>query len=456
MPQGSFALDGFSESPSERASWWGLAVLVVVGLYTYMDRQVIALQAEPIRQQLALGDTQFGLIQGAGGALVTALVGYPIGWLADRCDRRWVLAGCLAVWSAAVALCGAATSFTALLLASALVGAAEAGLLPIAYASIPEWFRGPRRQAANSTFVLLGRLSAGLVIAGCGWLIHAIDDWRSLLPEVLQAQPTWRLALWATALPGVLLAPMILTVPAIAGRRVPAARNPESPSDRVLTVLRDRGAAFAPICLGAGLLSLGAGAAGTFVPVAAARMWGVAPIEAGRGFGAAALAGAAGALLITVVLTRTTGLDRRPGTALRVASWAMCGAAALAPALPFASGPTLFFALYGLSLACVMTVVMLLPTALQPLCPAPVRVRLMSIFVGGTIVVGSLGPILVGAMSDGLGGSGRGLIVSMAAVALVAHAAAAALLARGARCCADAVAAEAAGTNRVAAVTTTL
>jgi len=99
---------------------------------------------------------------------------------------------------------------------------------------------------------------------------------------------------------------------------------------------------------------------------------------------------------------------------------------------------------------------MLLPTALQPLCPAPIRVRLMSIFVGGTIVVGSLGPILVGAMSDGLGASGRGLIVSMAAVALVAHAAAAALLARGARCCADAVAAEAAGTNRVAAVTTTL
>lgn len=416
--------------PTGRASAWGLGVLILLGLYTYMDRQIIGLQAEPIRQQLALGDAQLGLIQGAGGALVTALAGYPIGWLADRCDRRRVLAACLAVWCIAVALCGAATSFWALLLASALVGAAEAGLLPIAYAAIPEWFQGGRRQAANSAFVFLGRLSAGLVIVGCGWLIYGIDQWRPHLPELLQGVPTWRLALGAAALPGLLLLPLVFTLPPMHLRAaVPA-------PVRVGAVLRSNRVAFAAILGGAALLSLGANAFSTFVPVAAARAWGVAPLQAGQWLGAAALAGAVSALVITALLTRLSGLTRRHGTAMGLASVALACAAATALGAPLASSPAMFFSLYGLSLAGVMTAVMLLPTALQPLCPAPVRVRLMSIFVGTTIVVGAAGPVAVGALSDGLGGTARGLIAAMASVALVSYALAALLLAWGARRCA--------------------
>jgi MFS family permease len=416
--------------PSARASGWGLGVLILLGLYTYMDRQIIGLQAEPIRQQLALGDAQLGLIQGAGVALVTALAGYPIGWLADRCDRRRVLAGCLAVWCIAVALCGAATSFWALLLASALVGAAEAGLLPIAYAAIPEWFQGRRRPVANSAFVFLGRLSAGLVIVACGWLIHEVDQWRPFLPELLQDVPAWRLALGAAALPGLLLLPLIFTLPSMHARA--AAHMPV----RVGAVLRSHPVAFAAILGGAGLLGLGANAFGSFVPVAAARAWDVPPLQAGRGLGAAALAGAASALVITALLTRRSGLTHRHGTAMGLASVALACAAATALGAPLAPSPGMFFGLYGLNLAGVMTAVMLLPTALQPLCPAPVRVRLMSLFVGTTIVVGSAGPVVVGALSDGLGGSAHGLITAMASVALVSHAMAALLLAWGARWCA--------------------
>ena len=76
-----------ADGPGTRASSWGLGVLVLLALYTYADRQIIALQAEPIRQQLGLGDAQLGMVQAAGVALVTAVAGYPIGWIADRCDR---------------------------------------------------------------------------------------------------------------------------------------------------------------------------------------------------------------------------------------------------------------------------------------------------------------------------------------------------------------------------------
>lgn len=420
-----------AEQPSSRHSWGGLIVLILLGLYTYMDRHVIALQAEPIRQQLGLGDFQFGLLQGASVALVTAIVGYPIAWLADHSDRRLMLAGCLVVWCLAVAACGAADSFGGLAAASALVGVAEAGLIPIAYAAIPEWFRATQRHAANSTYMLLGRLSAGVIIALCGWLIHSIDAWRPLLPEVLQTAPTWRLALWATALPGIVLLALIGTLPPMPARADFAVRRRERGA-RMPAEVFARGGVFMPIFLGGGLLSLGANAMGAFIPVVAARAWGLGPLQAGQAFGAAALAGAAGALVTTLALTRVTRAAERPETSLRIAAWSMAGAAAAALAMPLTDRVAAYFVLYGVALVFTMSSVMLLPTALQPLSPGPQRVRIMSLFVAATIVMGAIGPAAVGALSDALGASASMLLGSMCAVAVMAHTAAAAVLARGA------------------------
>lgn len=419
-----------------RGAWRGLGVLILVGLYTYADRQIIGLQGEPIRQALGLGDLQFGIVQGAGIALITAFVGYPIGWLADRMDRRRVLAACLAVWCVAVALCGAATSFTELVVAGALVGAAEAGLLPIAYASIPAWFRGRARQSANSCFVVLGRLAAGLVIVGCGWLIASIDDWKPLLPAAWQATPTWRLALWATSLPGLVLVLLVLKLPDMRGARPAAWSMSAVPPDSIGKVLRDRAGVLLPCFLGAGLLAFGANAVGTFVPVAAARQWGIAPLEAGRGLGLAALVAAAVALLASLVLNARADVARRPSVALACAAAAMAASALTLPLLSLAAEPWSFFAAYGSTLAFTMTAVMLLPTALQPICPGPQRVRLMSLYVGSGIVMAALGPAAVGALSDARGGSASALLVSMMWPALLAHAACAGCLLWSAWCCA--------------------
>lgn len=414
-----------ADARASRAAWWGLTVLIAIGLVTYMDRQVIGLQAEPIRQQLGLDDTGFAMVQGLSVALFTVLAGYPLGWLADRYDRRRVLAACLLVWCAAVALCGIATSLPGLFLASGFIGAAEAGLLPIAYAQIPGWFSGRSRQAANSAFVLLGRLAVGAVIVACGWLIHAIDGWRFMLPTGLQVLPTWRLALFATALVGLLLLPLILSLPR---GQAPIAGPSPAGAAAALPWLRRHAKVVGAFYLAAGLLACGAGAMGAFAPVAAARAFGATPVQAGQGLGGAALAGALVALTATSILNRHTPLALHPGRALRLAAWAMGGSAATAPTLLIADDATAFFALYGLHLACVMTAVMLMPTALQALSPAALRARLMSIYVTATIAVGAGGPLTVGLLSDAGQATPQALIVAMAAVAACSHAAAAALL----------------------------
>jgi MFS family permease len=73
------------------SAWYALGVLTLVTLFAFIDRGVLVLQAEVIRKEFNLSDLQLGFLQGTGVAIFAALASYPLGWLADRFDRRVVL-----------------------------------------------------------------------------------------------------------------------------------------------------------------------------------------------------------------------------------------------------------------------------------------------------------------------------------------------------------------------------
>jgi MFS family permease len=100
--------------------------MVATMLYAIIDRQVFGLVAAEMSNSLHLSNTQLGLIQGLGFAALTLVAAYPIAWLADRYDRRWVLAGCILSWAMGTAACGLAGGFVSLFIASAGVAASEA------------------------------------------------------------------------------------------------------------------------------------------------------------------------------------------------------------------------------------------------------------------------------------------------------------------------------------------
>jgi MFS family permease len=412
---------------SERAptgAWVSLLVLIALGLYTYMDRQIFGLQAEPLRKALGLTDLQFGLLQGVSVALFAAVVGYPIAWLSDRFDRRTVLAGCIATWSLAVGACGLARDFNELFVISALVGAAEAGLLPIAYALIPELFRGGQRQLANSLFIVTGRLVVGLVIAMCGWMIHAIDLWRPLLPDVLQALPTWRLAFFATALPGILFVPMILLLPinkralALPQPGAPTAVQAKQPS--VWPFLRSQRFSFATFMLSVGLLVFGFGATGAFIPVVAMRQMGVSSLELGNAMGIATFVSAGLGLLIANVGMKWLAPRLGPMLPVRVLASAAAASGVFAATLYLARTPVELFTLMALHHTFLMAGTMVFPTALQEMTPAPLRARLISLIIMFNMVLGSLSPAVVGAISDALKPRPDGLMLAMTATSTTA------------------------------------
>jgi MFS family permease len=409
-----------AEARAPLTAWVSLAILLGVGLYTFMDRQIFGLQSEPLRKSLGLSDLQFGLIQGVSVALFTMVVGYPIAWLSDRFDRRRVLAVCIAIWSLAVAACGLSADFPQLFMASALVGAAEAGLLPITYALIPELFRGRQRQVANSGLVVAGRLLVGAVVALCGWMIYAIDLWRPLLPQLLQDLPTWRLAFFATALPGIIFVPLILMLPIAKAPPAASMASASAPRAAVLPFLRANAYTFTTFMLGVGLVVFGFGATGAFIPVVAMRQMGMSPKDLGNAMGIATFVAAAVGLLVT-----TGGLKRLSamfGTLLpiRMLMIASLGSAVFAALLVLAQTPFQLFALMALHQSFLMAGTMLFPTALQDMTPTPLRARLISLVIMFNVVVGSLSPVVVGALSDALKPRPDGLMLAMSSTATVA------------------------------------
>jgi predicted MFS family arabinose efflux permease len=157
-----------------------LALLALVSFFNYLDRMSLAVLIEPIKRDLALSDTQLGLVTGLAFSLFYAFLGVPIGRLADRGNKGRLLAICFALWSAMTALSGAATSFALLFFARMAVGVGEAGCMPTSFAIISARFTQQHRPLAISIFQAGGLLGIALGMFGAG-LVGQLVGWRMTL-----------------------------------------------------------------------------------------------------------------------------------------------------------------------------------------------------------------------------------------------------------------------------------
>lgn len=155
-----------------------LAVLLVVYIFNFLDRQIVNILAEPIRRDLGLSDTQIGLMTGIAFAAFYTFLGIPIARYADRpsTNRVGLIAGALVIWSGMTALCGQAQNFVQLLLARIGVGVGEAGCSPAAHSLIADLAPPDKRASALSIYALgipigtlLGMLIGGQLADAYGW-----------------------------------------------------------------------------------------------------------------------------------------------------------------------------------------------------------------------------------------------------------------------------------------------
>ena len=102
--------------------WYALFVLYLGYVVNFVDRQILSILLESIRQDLQFNDLQLGLLGGLAFAIFYATLGIPIAMLADRKNRVKILSAAMVVWSIMTAVCGLANNFITLLLARIGVG----------------------------------------------------------------------------------------------------------------------------------------------------------------------------------------------------------------------------------------------------------------------------------------------------------------------------------------------
>lgn len=171
-----------------------LLVLLLVSTLNFIDRIVIGVLATPIKVDLGLSDTQLGLLGGTAFGIFYATLGIPIGWLADRKNRVWIMTAALSLWSALTALCGMAQSFGQLFLARVGVGVGEAGGSAPGYSLISDYFPPSQRARALAVFSFSVPIGSGLGLAIGGIIAAAID---------------WRVTFFSLGLFGLFLAPIL-------------------------------------------------------------------------------------------------------------------------------------------------------------------------------------------------------------------------------------------------------
>jgi MFS family permease len=164
--------------PSRLYAYYVLGMLMLVGGCSWTDRQLFSILLQVIKQTFSLSDTQLGLLGGTAFALLNVTIALPIAWVADKTNRRNIIAFAVALWSCATFLCGLAGSYGALFLCRMGVGIGEAGASAPSQSMVSDYF--PARHRAMAMGVLLSYVPIGYLVSYSlgGWLNDSVG-WRS-------------------------------------------------------------------------------------------------------------------------------------------------------------------------------------------------------------------------------------------------------------------------------------
>ena len=177
-PTVSTPTTGEDSTISSRVAGYSLFMLTLVYAFNFVDRQILVILQESIKNDMGLSDSQLGLLSGFSFAVVYVIAGLPIAYWADRSNRRNIIAAALTVWSGMTALSGLAQNYSQLLLARIGVGIGEAGGSPPAHSMISDYYPPEKRGTALAIYstgvhigVVLGFIVGGFISQAYGWRV---------------------------------------------------------------------------------------------------------------------------------------------------------------------------------------------------------------------------------------------------------------------------------------------
>lgn len=184
-----------TRGPVNASAWGALAILLLVYVVNFMDRWIITILLQPIKEELKLADWELGLLNGLAFSLLSGIAAIKLARMAEVRNRVRILTACIVFWSALTVLCGLVSSFWQLILARMGVGIGEAGGMPASHSLLTDYFPPERRTLAFAIYGL-GLPVGGMLGMMLGGVLVDLWGWRSAFivvgaPGLLVALVVW-------------------------------------------------------------------------------------------------------------------------------------------------------------------------------------------------------------------------------------------------------------------------
>lgn len=379
---------------------WTISVLSLCFAFSMLDRQILSIIATPLKADLGIGDFGLSILMGPAFAISYIAFGVIFGVLSDKWSRPKTVFVGLVTWMLATVGCGLSASFLMLVGFRSLVGAGEAALSPVAHAIIAENVPKERLSLSISIYTWGATLGMGASMmfggAALDWITaQDTDAW-----PLIGALAPWQIVLVLVALPGIVLAPLALTLPERDKNASVHAGHHESGAGFAAFVSRRK---WFLIChfMGYGLSNMVVSTALVWTPQFLERTYGMPASQVGATFGPMALiCPVVGGLATALVIDRSFKSGMRDAHMRLYAIMLACGAPFACYA--FFSPTPLWFWVGALFIMLVMNSIFSSgAAALQIASPSAFRGRLSGALVSFVSVAGAiLGPMAVGALVD--------------------------------------------------------
>ncbi|MEO6040474.1 MAG: MFS transporter [Croceibacterium sp.] len=370
-----------------RGASYSLGFLTLVSAFNYLDRSLLGLALPAIKAEMQVTDTVLGLVSGFAFVLFYSLLGVPIGWLADRWNRRNIIAVGFAFWSLMTMLTGWVAGIWQLAGARFLMGAGEACGLAPSNSMISDLFRKERRPLALSLLGTGNSIALLVFFPVLGWVGQHYG---------------WRQMFFLAGAGGMLLSLLLVATVPEPQRKVPSQREAGGVPlwTGLALLLRMRG--YLALVATATLMGLNVFAASVWTPTFLQRVHGLSLAEIASTIGPIrGVFGIAGVLAGGFAIDRL--IRRAPHWRVTIPALACLLLGPAEAVFLMADRQSLWLAAFAAS--AFLTLVHQGPVFALVLEIVPARLRAVAI---ATLVLSSallgqaIGPLVVGAINDAL------------------------------------------------------
>ena len=391
--------DGY---PSLGAANFALGLLFLAYVLSFIDRQILALLVGPIRAQFGISDFEYSLLQGAAFALLYTFAGLPLGRIADRHSRKWVITASVAFWSLATCACGLAKNFWQLFAARMAVGAGEAGLAPPAYSVITDSYRPQHFGYAMAFYKSAVKVGGATALILGGFLIDYYTEIGAVSVPIVGVLQPWQMTLITVGLPGLLLALLLgtMTEPVRKDVVTTASGDLHLPISTVASFLWSRKRTYLSLFLGSSMLAMAGYGSAAWYPEFFVRTYGVSRAEAGSSYGMVILVGGTLGVLLGPFIANRLAI-KHTDAYVRAIMYASMVAVFPAVAAPLMGDKTMTLAMLFPATMFGGAYLGVMAASFQPITPNQMRGQTTAIYIFVTNIFGmAVGTSILAAFTD--------------------------------------------------------